>query len=205
MGILKNLFSKKQETLKPPHKPDYTEVHTEEIARLTEESPIKQEELTPTLPPQEEPKRPKGIIKTQRHKLDNVEAYMKEIMELVEENEDYKLSKKAIIDSGMENEKIYQYVLSEKAKLLFEGVEPIQVFVGDVHIGDIKKGSRARVKKLIESGTIRDVETEVSGGHYKIVRYDSGRNEYFYDKLEDAFCITIEITYREEIKEDVKK
>ena len=51
MGILKNLFSKKQETLKPPHKPDYTEVHTEEIARLTEESPIKQEELTPTQPP----------------------------------------------------------------------------------------------------------------------------------------------------------
>ncbi len=130
---------------------------------------------------------------------------MEEIMELVEKNEDYKLSKKAIIDSGMENEKIYQYVLSEKAKLLFEGVEPIQVFVGDVHIGDIKKGSRARVKKLIESGTIRDVETEVSGGHYKIVRYDSGRNEYFYDELEDAFCITIEITYREEIKEDVKK
>ena len=113
MGILKNLFSKKQETLKPPHKPDYTEVHTEEIARLTEESPIKQEELTPTQPPQEEPKRPKGIIKTQRHKLDNVEAYMKEIMELVEKNEDYKLSKKALIEDARENEKIYQYELSE--------------------------------------------------------------------------------------------
>ena len=174
MGILKNLFSKKQEAKAQP--------------------------------PQEEPKRPKGIIKTQRHKLENVEAHMKEIMELVEENEDYKLSKKALIEDGRENEKIYQYELSEKAKLLFGGGGgAIQVFVDDVHIGDIKKGSRARVKKLIESGTIRDVETEVSGGHYKIVRYDSGRNEYFYDKLEDAFCITIEITYREEIKEDVKK
>ena len=75
----------------------------------------------------------------------------------------------------------------------------------EVHIGDIKKGSTARVKKLIESGNIRDVETEVSGGNYKIVRYDSGRDKYFYDSLEDAFCITIEITYREEIKEDVKK
>ena len=121
MGILKNLFSKKQETLKPPHKPDYTEVHTEEIARLTEESPIKQEELTPTQPPQEEPKRPKGIIKTQRHKLDNVEAYMKEIMELVEENEDYKLSKKEIIESGLEDEKIYEYELCGKIELLFGG------------------------------------------------------------------------------------
>ena len=174
MGILKNLFSKKQEAKAQP--------------------------------PQEEPKRPKGIIKTQRHKLENVEAHMKEIMELVEENEDYKLSKKALIEDGRENEKIYQYELSEKAKLLFGGGGgAIQVFVDDVHIGDIKKGSTARVKKLIESGNIRDVETEVSGGNYKIVRYDSGRDKYFYDSLEDAFCITIEITYREEIKEDVKK
>ena len=46
---------------------------------------------------------------------------MKEIMELVEENEDYKLSKKALIEDGRENEKIYQYELSEKAKLLFGG------------------------------------------------------------------------------------
>lgn len=173
MGILKNLFSKKQEAKAQP--------------------------------PQEEPKRPKGIIKTQRHKLENVEAHMKEIMELVEENEDYKLSKKALIEDGRENEKIYQYELSEKAKLLFGGGGAIQVFVDEVHIGDIKKGSTARVKKLIESGNIRDVETEVSGGNYKIVRYDSGRDKYFYDSLEDAFCITIEITYREEIKEDVKK
>ena len=174
MGILKNLFSKKQEAKAQP--------------------------------PQEEPKRPKGIIKTQRHKLENVEAHMKEIMELVEENEDYKLSKKALIEDGRENEKIYQYVLSEKAKLLFEGVEPIQVFVGDVHIGDIKKGSTARVKKLIESGNIRDVETEVSGGKYKILKSYKRvgySEEYELDKLEDAFCITIEITYREEIKEDV--
>lgn len=175
MGILKNLFSKKQETKAQP--------------------------------PQEEPKKPKGIIKTQRHKLENVEAHMKEIMELVEENEDYKLSKKALIEDGRENEKIYQYELSEKAKLLFGG-GAIQVFVDDVHIGDIKKGSTARVKKLIESGTIRDVETEVSGGKYKILKSYKRMGyseEYELDKLEDAFCITIEITYREEIKEDVKK
>ena len=179
MGILKNLFSKKQE------------------------------EPTPTPPPQEEPKRPKGIIKTQRHKLDNVEAHMKDIMELVEENEDYKLSKKEIIESGLEDEKIYEYELCGKIELLFGGgVEPIQVFVGDVHIGDIKKGSRAKVKKLIESGTIKDVETEVSGGKYKILKSYKRMGyseEYTLDKLEDDFSITIEITYREEIKEDVKK
>ena len=53
--------------------------------------------------------------------------------------------------------------------------------MGDVHIGDIKKGSKAKVKKLIDSGTIKSIYTEVSGGNYKRVRYDSGRDEYYYD------------------------
>lgn len=52
---------------------------------------------TQTPPPQVEPVKPKGIIKTQRHKLENVEAHMKEIMELAEKNEDYKLSKKILL------------------------------------------------------------------------------------------------------------
>ena len=204
MGILKNLFSKKQETPITPHKPDNEETHAKGITRLAEES-VKHEEPTPTPPPQEEPKRPKGIIKTQRHKLDNVEAHMKGIMELVEKNEDYKLSKKALIEDGRENEKIYEYELNGKVELLFGGVEPIQVFVDDVYIGDIKKGSRAKVKKLIESGTIKSIDVEVSGGNYKMLRCYSRigySDEYILDKLEDAFCITIEITYREEIKEE---
>ena len=70
---------------------------------------------TQTPPPQVEPVKPKGIIKTQRHKLENVEAHMKEIMELAEKNEDYKLSKKALIEEGREDEKIYEYELSETA------------------------------------------------------------------------------------------
>ena len=89
MGILKNLFAKKQEA--------------------------------PTPPPQAEPQKPKGVIKTQRHKLENLDAYMEDIMGLVEKNEDYKLSKKAIIDSGLENEKIYEYELNGKIELLFGG------------------------------------------------------------------------------------
>ena len=46
---------------------------------------------------------------------------MKDIMELVEENEDYKLSKKEIIESGLEDEKIYEYELCGKIELLFGG------------------------------------------------------------------------------------
>lgn len=176
MGIFSNLFSKKPQP-------------------------------TPQVVPQPE-KKPKVVIKTQRHKLDNVEAHMEDIMELVEKNEDYKLSKKALIEDDREDEKIYQYELSEKAQLIIQGGtaqdEEIQVFVYNTHIGDIKKGSRARVKKLIKNGTIQSVDTEVSGGNYKVLRrYEriGYSTEYELDTLEDAFGITIEITYREEIKE----
>lgn len=71
--------------------------------------------------PQAEPQKPKGAIKTQRHKLDNIEVHMDAIMELADKNEDYKLSKKALIEEGREDEKIYKFELSEKATLKILG------------------------------------------------------------------------------------
>lgn len=72
--------------------------------------------------------------------------------------------------------------------------------MSDTYIGDIKKGSRAKVKKLLESGTIQRIDAEVSGGNYKILK--NVNDSYIVDELEDAFSITIEITYREEVKEE---
>lgn len=83
---------------------------------------------------------------------------------------------------------------------MYRGGGKIQVFVSDTYIGDIKKGSRAKVKKLLESGTIQRIDAEVSGGNYKILK--NVNDSYIVDELEDAFSITIEITYREEIKEE---
>ena len=83
---------------------------------------------------------------------------------------------------------------------MYRGGGEIQVFVPDTYIGDIKKGSRAKVKKLLESGTIQRIDAEVSGGNYKILK--NVNDSYIVDELEDAFGITIEITYREEIKEE---
>ena len=83
---------------------------------------------------------------------------------------------------------------------MYRGGGEIQAFVSDTYIGDIKKGSRAKVKKLLESGTIQRIDAEVSGGNYKILK--NVNDSYIVDELEDAFSITIEITYREEIKEE---
>lgn len=171
MGIFKNLFSKKQE----------------------QEAPTIQT-------PKAEPMAPKAVIKSQRHKLENMEAHMEDIMGIVEKNEDYKLSKKALIEDVRDNEKIYEYELFGTTTCSMGGGGEIQVFVSDTYIGDIKKGSRARVKKLLESGTIQRIDAEISGGNYKLLHETA--DGYELEELEDAFGITIEITYREEIAKE---
>lgn len=174
MGIFSNLFSKKE----PPK---------QQAVQQTEQ-------------------KPKAVIKTQRHILTDIEEHMEDIMDMVDKNEDYKLKEKDLIEDDRTDEKIYQYELNASAQIIpvisAEKVEQLQVFVYNTHIGNIKKGNISRVKKLLNGGNIQRIDAEVSGGKYKKLRYDSGRDEYFYDELEDTFSITIEITYREEIKEE---
>ena len=80
-------------------------------------------------------------------------------------------------------------------------MEQLQVFVCNTHIGDIKKGGISRVKNLLKKGKHRKYMVRGSGGNYKHLRYDAGKDVYYYDELEKEFSITIEITYKEEITE----
>ncbi len=82
---------------------------------------------------------------------------------------------------------------------MYGGVEQLQVFVHNIHIGNIKKSGISRVKKLLKNGNIQRIDAEVSGGQYKLLSFKNG--EYYFDELEKEFSITIEITYREEIEE----
>lgn len=59
----------------------------------------------------------KGIIKEQRHKLENIEEHMEDIMELVDKNEDFKLKKKDFIEDDRTDEKVFEYELNEKATI----------------------------------------------------------------------------------------
>ena len=82
MGILSKLFSKKQEI----QETEKSEVETES----KEVEPIEQA-------------KPKNVIKTQKFRLDNLEEHMKDVMEIVDKNEDYKLSKKALIEDCIDD------------------------------------------------------------------------------------------------------
>lgn len=174
MGIFSKLFSKKQE-IQEIERP---EVETES----KEVEPIEQE-------------KPKSVIKAQKFRLDNLEKHMKEVMEIVDKNEDYKLSKKALIEDCRDDEKIFEYELLATPTFCIGGGGEIQVLAHNVHIGDIKQGrSTERIKKLIESGNIKDATARVSGGQYKILRYDG--NRYYLDDYETEFSITVEISYK---------
>lgn len=157
-------------------------------------------QLQPVQMPEE--KKPRYIIKNQRFILDNVKDHMEDIMDLVDENEDYKMKDRDFIDEKQENEKVFQYEINEKATITTiscEGAEQLQVFVRNTHIGDIKKGGISRVKNLLKKGNIENIWVEVSGGKYKMIK--EWDNEYTVLDTETPFSITIEITYKEEITE----
>lgn len=146
-------------------------------------------------------KKTKYIVKSQRFILANTEEHMEDIMELVDFNEDYNLKEKDLIEDCREDEKIYKYELNTKAiitPISCEGVEQLQVFVYNTHIGDIKKGSISRVKNILKKDVQR-IDAEVSGGEYKVLTIWD--DEYDLLETETPFSITIEITYQEEIKE----
>lgn len=173
MGLFSNLFSSKKDTA------------------AVQPQPVQMPE-----------QKAKGVIKSQRFILADVESHMEDIMELVDLNEDYKLKKKDLIEDNREGEKIFKYELNTQATITpisCEGTEQLQVFVHNTHIGNIKKGGVSKVKKLLKSGNIQRIDAEVSGGEYKLLSLRNG--EYYYDELENVFSITIEITYREEITE----
>lgn len=159
-------------------------------------------QLQPVQMPEE--KKPRYIIKNQRFILDNVKDHMEDIMDLVDENEDYKMKDRDFIDEKQENEKVFQYEINEKATITTiscegGGAEQLQVFVRNTHIGDIKKGGISRVKNLLKKGNIENIWVEVSGGKYKMIK--EWDNEYTVLDTETPFSITIEITYKEEITE----
>lgn len=88
MGLFSNLFSKKNTAAVQPQ---------------------------PVQMPEE--KKPRYIVKSQRFILDNVKDHMEDIMDLVDENEDYKMGEKDLIEENREDENIYEYELNGAATI----------------------------------------------------------------------------------------
>ena len=120
-----------------------------------------------------EPKPERAASKTETHRLAGTSFHETEIQDLMEENFDYNLTAADLIDMGMEDERVYKY----EETYCTAALEPepdnqydpnaIRVLAEGVHIGYIKKGSAAHVKKLLEEDRIASMLITITGGPYK--------------------------------------
>lgn len=122
----------------------------------------------------------------------------KEIEEIGTDNLNYEMTKKEIVDAGMEDERIYKLEFFPcSAELIPEPENPydskaIMVFVDGVHVGYIKKGSTSRVRNLLEAGG--KVSAEIHGGPYKVIYLDDENDKYEIEHGKAPYSVVINIT-----------
>lgn len=153
----------------------------------------------------------KPRAKFERHKVAGTTYHLDAIMELAEDNPDYDMTQREIIDAGMEEERIYQYTFPDSPVELVDDPDneydpnAIKVLVAGQHIGYIKRGSTGRIHKLQRAGRVLGVTAEIYGGKYKVVTCDEdydGTEHYDLIKDETEYGAAIEILVRPEQEQE---
>lgn len=121
------------------------------------------------------PVAPPAPANEETHKVAGLSFHEDALAALQCENGDFSSSKRELVDMGMIGEHIYKYdFYPVKTELIPEPdneVDPnaIKVVVDGEHIGYIKKGSCAHIRKLLNSGSIEKIDVEIGGGPYKFI------------------------------------
>lgn len=124
-----------------------------------------------------------SIEKRETIKVAGISQYTDAVLSLGSENPDYSLSKKELIESGLEDQDIPQYLFRTlPATFEFEPDNPydsnaIAVYVTGVHIGYVKQGSTAHIRKLIQEDKIESASCEIVGGKHKRLDSEDGTLE----------------------------
>lgn len=155
------------------------------------------------------PEKPRA--KFERHKVAGTSYHMDAIMSLAQENPDYDLTKREIIDDELTDERIYQYTFADGPVELVDDPDneydpnAIKVLVAGQHIGYIKRGSTGRIHDLQRAGRVLGVTAEIYGGKYKVVICDDdddGAERYDLIKDETGYGAAIEILVRPEQEQE---
>lgn len=171
--------------------------------------PIKSEPLK-SEPLKSEPLKPETHANTpqskvEQHRIAGTSFRLDNIKGLLDENSDYALSKRELIEQGFTNERIYKMeVYNHSAVLEPEPENPtdpkaIKVLTDGVHIGYIKAGSCAHIHKALREGRIEKVEIEIKGGEYKILleNFDEeGESVYSLERATVPFSAVLSITLK---------
>ncbi len=132
------------------------------------------------------PKFSDATYKTENHHVAGVtfQGRQEQIKQMGFENDDYHLPKKDFIDTFSEYEKVYAIDFDPvNVELVEEPDNPhdpnaIKVIVDGIHVGYIKSGSCAHIKKLLHTGSIISMSAEIHGGDYK----------YFSEEYDEDKC-----------------
>lgn len=147
----------------------------------------------------------------ERHKVAGTSYHLDAIMALAQENPDYDLTKREIIDDGLTDERIYQYTFADGPVELVDDPDnehdpnAIKVLVAGQHIGYIKRGSTGRIHNLQRAGRVLGVTAEIYGGKYKVVLCDDdddGAEHYELIRDESLYGAAIEILVRPEQEQE---
>ena len=157
--------------------------------------------LEPLTPP-EEAKRDALLGKQETHKVAGVSFRQDALRALGTKNPDFSKTKKQLQDEGLTDEWVYEYTFSpRKVELIPEPDNPYsengnatKVVVDGQHIGYIKSGSSAHVRKLIDENRIQHIECFIGGGKSKMATLDEDDERYILESSEIGFYARLTIT-----------
>lgn len=159
----------------------------------------------PAPTPTPDPTQPKPIVrkatKSERIHVRGVDHYRQNVLAVASENPDYDLTKQELIEYHLD-ERVYQYDFIVKGALVPEpdneyDPNAIMVHANGLCIGYVPKGSTAHVRKLMESGRIKSMDLDISGGKYKQV-YETEDDKYELDRGEKNFTAILDLFLTEE-------
>lgn len=155
----------------------------------------------PVVPAAEAPVQAQNVKK---YKVAGVTHYVDNVLELATEDPDYDLSKRELIAEDRVQERVWKYFFApQKVELVPEDDNPqdpkaIKVIVDGQHVGYIKSGSCAHLRKVMDQGGIVDIDCMIGGGPYKYValEYDDETDKEIYtlEKDETHIFVHLDIT-----------
>lgn len=137
---------------------------------------------------------PEENANTENIKVAGISYRLDDVLSLGSENADYSLSK-AQIQKDHADESINKWTFPVyPARFEYEpenehDPNAIAIYVNDIKIGYVKKGSTSHIRNLIEGGSIEKLTCKFSGGPYKL--YDSAMEEFIDESPEISAKVTI--------------
>ena len=152
------------------------------------QQPIRQEAAQvqkPVSPAPAAQKKPK--IEPENHYLTDINESL--ILRSAELNDDYKCSKRELVDLGYSDESIYKYDTITAPVIIQESADGLDVMFRDEVIGKIKSGSVSRVRNALADPRLDHADLVIYGGPHKYISEDeddNGRTVYEITSYSDA-------------------